>query len=425
MPIINNYNELNISPERKILLELIESALESVQPENVFNKNVKLEGSILSIQDQTYNLDDYSNIYILGFGKGSAKNSKLLEDLLGERLSDGYVIDTSEESFSKIQFTLGTHPVISQQNVDFTLNAMDKLSGLSEKDLVLVVVCGGGSAMFEHPHSINIAQKINAEKLLLKSGADITEMNIVRQHLSDVKGGGLAQILYPAKVATLIFSDVIGNDIKFIASGPTVKNDRTVDDALDVINKYKLSEEINLPREAFIENPRDDKYFVNVTNTIILSNITLLDTLEEKAKEFNISCKRYSDRIKGFAKDVAGELINNAHDKGLLIAAGEATVEVKGNGKGGRNQETTLEALKLIDEDTLFASIASDGWDFTEAAGAIADKYSKGKAQELDLNIDEYLENNDSYSFFEKINSQIKTGRLPSNVADFMIVFKI
>ncbi len=425
MQIIKNYNELNISPERKVLLDLIESALESVQPENVFGKNIRLEENILSIKDQTYNLDDYSNIYILGFGKGSARNSKLLENLLGERLTGGYVIDTQEESFSKIQFTLGTHPVISAQNVDFTLNVMDKLSGLSEKDLVLVVVCGGGSAMFEHPHSISLAQKINAEKLLLKSGADITEMNIVRQHLSDVKGGGLAQILYPAKVTTLIFSDVIGNDIMFIASGPTVKNDRTIDDALEIINKYNLSNEINLPREAFIENPKDDKYFTNVTNTIILSNLTLLDALEEKAKEFNINCKRYSDRLKGFAHEVAIELFSNAPEKGVLIAAGEATVEVKGNGKGGRNQETALEALKLIDENTLFASVASDGWDFTDAAGAIADKFTKQKAHELSLNIDNYLENNDSYSFFEKINSQIKTGRLPSNVADFMILFKI
>lgn len=425
MQIIKNYNELNISPERKVLLDLIESALESVQPENVFGKNIRLEENILSIKDQAYNLDDYSNIYILGFGKGSARNSKLLENLLGERLTGGYVIDTQEESFSKIQFTLGTHPVISAQNVDFTLNVMDKLSGLSEKDLVLVVVCGGGSAMFEHPHSISLAQKINAEKLLLKSGADITEMNIVRQHLSDVKGGGLAQILYPAKVTTLIFSDVIGNDIMFIASGPTVKNDRTIDDALEIINKYNLSNEINLPREAFIENPKDDKYFTNVTNTIILSNLTLLDTLEEKAKEFNISCKRYSDRLKGFAHEVAIELFSNAPEKGILIAAGEATVAVKGNGKGGRNQETALEALKLIDENTLFASVASDGWDFTDAAGAIADKFTKQKAHELSLNIDNYLENNDSYSFFEKINSQIKTGRLPSNVADFMILFKI
>jgi len=437
MPIIKNFDDLNTSADRKILLDLIEESLLSIQPENVFSRNISLENNLLKIKDLTYNLDEYSNIYLLGIGKGAAKNSKLLEELLGEKLTDGYVIDlpatasgalqagTSEEQFSKIKFTLGTHPVISQKNVDFTLNVMDRLSKLSEKDLVLVIVCGGGSAMLEHPHSISLEQKINAEKILLKSGADITEMNIVRQHLSDVKGGGLAQILYPATVATLIYSDVIGNDIHFIASGPTVKNENTIDDALKIINKYNLSDVINLPREAFIENPRDNKYFEKVTNTIVLSNLTVLDTLEEKAKDLGINCIRYSDKVKGMAKDVAGELISALNDKGILIAAGETTVEVKGSGMGGRNQETTLEALKLIDDNTFFVSIGTDGWDFTDAAGAIADKLTKDKANELNLNIDEYLENNDSYNFFAKTNSQIKTGRLPSNVADFMIVFKI
>lgn len=425
MPIIKNYTEQNVSPERKIMLDLIETALESIQPENVFSKNIHLSENILSIKDQSYNLNDYSNIYILGFGKGSARNSRLLEDLLGERLTAGYVIDTAEETFNKIQFTPGTHPVISQQNVDFTLNVIDKLSNLTEKDLVIVVVCGGGSAMFEHPHSLSLEQKINIEKALLKSGADITEMNIVRQHLSDVKGGGLAQILYPSCVATVIYSDVIGNDIRYIASGPTVKNDTQIQNALDIINKYNLSTELNVPREAFINNPHDDKYFQSVKNIILLSNVTVLDSLEEKARELNLNCTRYSDRIKGFAKDVALELIGKLESRGILIAAGETTVQVKGNGKGGRNQQTCLEALKIIDENTLFTSIASDGYDFTESAGAIADRVAKQKAIDQNLNIDEFLENNDSFTFWEKVNSQVITGRLPSNVADFLIVLKV
>ena len=437
MHLIKNYDQLNLSPERKILLDLTEEGLDSIQPENVFSKNISLNENVLKIIDKSYDLNNYSNIYILGFGKGSAKNSKLLEDLLGEKLTAGYVIDlpatasgalqegTSGENFSKIQFTPGDHPLPTETNFKFTENVMVKLSNLSEKDLVLIVICGGGSAMFEHPHSLSLQEKINVEKILLKSGADIKEMNIIRQHLSDVKGGGLAQILYPAHIATLIYSDVIGNDIKYIASGPTVKSDTNIDDAIDIINKYNLSEEIRLPREAFIDNPHDDKYFLNVVNTIVLSNITVLNAIEEKAKELGLNVNKYSDHVKGFAHDVASELINKLTDKGILIAAGETTVEVTGNGKGGRNQETALEALKLIDDSTLFCSISSDGWDFSEAAGAIADKISKQKALAQNLNLDEYLSNNDSFTFFEKLNSQVITGRLPSNVADFMIVFKI
>ncbi len=425
MRLIQNYDDLNITPERKILLDLIETGLQSIQPENVFRKNVRLDGNILTVIDNSYNLDDYSNVYILGFGKGSAKNSKLLESLLGERLTDGYVIDTVEETFSKIKFTLGTHPLPSEENLKFTTNIMDKFSNLTEKDLVLVVVCGGGSSMLVHPHSLSLHEKIEAGKVLLKSGADITEMNIVRQHLSDVKGGGLAQIIYPAHIATLIYSDVIGNDIRYIASGPTVKSDTTIDDAVNILNKYNISEKVSLPREAFINNPRDDKYFINVKNTIVLSNVTLLDAIENKAKELNISCIRYSDKISGDAKSVASELLSNLNEKGILIAAGESTVEVTGKGKGGRNQQTTLEALRLIGDDALFASVGTDGWDFTEAAGAIADKASKQNAQDQNLSIDDYLKNNDSFTFFEKAKSQIITGRLPSNVADFMIVFKV
>ncbi len=424
MSLIKNYDELNQSEDRSILLELIEEGLNSIQPETVFSKNIKFENNILTITDKAYNLDEYSNVYIIGFGKGAARNSKLLEDLLGEKLTTGYVIDAEEEVFSKIKFCLGTHPLPSEQNLKFTENMMLNMSNLSEKDLVLVVICGGGSAMLVHPHSISLEENINVEKVLLKSGADITEINIVRQHLSDVKGGGLAQILYPAHIITLIYSDVIGNDIRYIASGPTVKTDTSIDDAVNIINKYNLSEQINLPREAFIDNPHDDKYFTNVKNTIVLSNSTLLDAVEQKAKSMNINCVRYSDSIKGLPSEVANELVSNLKEKGLLIAAGETTVEVRGNGKGGRNQQTSLEALKIIDDNTLFCSIASDGWDFTDAAGAIADKITKEKALAQNLDIDEYLRNNDSYTFFEKTNSQVKTGRLPSNVADFMLVFK-
>lgn len=422
MGLIKNYDSLNLSEQRRIVLDLIESGLNAIQPEKVFSQNIKFQDNLLSIKDAHYDLSKYKNVHLLGFGKGSAKNSKMLEDLLGDKLTSGYVIDTSEENFSKIKFTLGTHPVISQENIDFTFKIMQNFSNLNKDDLVIIIVCGGGSAMLEHPHSVSIEQKIEIEKSLLKSGADITQMNVIRQHMSDVKGGGLAQILYPATITTLIFSDVPGNDIRYIASGPTVKNDTDIEDAMNLVKQFNIPD---APREIFINNPHDDKYFVNVKNTIVLSNLTALNAIEQKAKELNINCINYSDHIKGFANEVANELVSKIEYPGILIAAGETTVEVKGDGKGGRNQETTLEALKLIDENTLFVSIGTDGYDFTEAAGAIADKIAKRNSLDQDLNIDEYLEKNDSFTFFEKVNSQIITGRLPSNVADFMIVFKM
>lgn len=421
MGIIKNFDQLAITPQRRTLLEIVEAGLSSLDPVENFKKTVKLEGDTLHILDQQFNLNDFENVFLIGFGKGSAKNSKLVEDLLGERLKEGYVIDLVGEDFKKIKFTQGNHPVVSKENVDFTFKVMERFSRMSEKDLVIVVVCGGGSAMFEHPHSVSILQKIEIEQALLKSGADIIEMNKIRQHLSDVKGGGLAQILYPATVVSLINSDVPGNDITYIASGPTVKVDSTIDDAMNLINKFNIP---NVSREYFIDNPRDDKYFEKVKNFIVLSNVTALDAMKSKAESFGIGVKILSDRFEGEARDAAIELLNSADAKGLLLAGGETTVTAKGKGKGGRNQEATLSALIHLPENTIYCSVGSDGWDNSDTAGAIADSETHRKAQEKNMSPQEYLDNNDSYTFFRNLEDYIDTGKLPTNVADLMMVFK-
>lgn len=418
---VQNFDALAITDQRKKLLEVIEAGLLSIQPEENFKKTVGLNGTSLTILDKSYDLSTYDNVFLIGFGKGAAHNSKFLEDLLGDRLTEGYVIDTNQESFSKIKFTLGTHPVVSQQNVDFTFEVMSRFSKMSEKDLVLVVVCGGGSAMFEHPHSVSIEQKIEIEKALLKSGANIIEMNKIRQHLSDVKGGGLAQILYPATVATLIYSDVPGNDMTYIASGPTVKNPSTIDDALELVRRYNIPGAVP---EVFINNPIDEKYFEKVDNHIVLSNLTALNSMRERAESLGISANVYSDKYQGEAREASIKLMEELKEDGMLLAGGETTVTAKGNGKGGRNQEATLSALINLPENTLYCSLASDGWDNSEAAGGIADNETKRKVSESNVNPQEFLDNNDSYTFFQKTGDAIMTGRLPSNVADLMIVYR-
>lgn len=419
--IIKNFDALATTPQRKNLLEIIKVGLSSIQPDEVLRKNFKLENNILTILDKTYDLDNFENIYLIGFGKGSAQNSKIIEDALGGKLKEGYVIDTKEQNFKTIQFSLGTHPVVSQQNVNFTEKVITRFMHATEKDLILVVVCGGGSAMFEHPHSVSIEQKIAIEKALLKSGANIIEMNKIRQHLSDVKGGGLAQILYPATIATLIFSDVPGNDITYIASGPTVKDDTTINDALELIQKFNLPD---VAREAFIDNPKDDKYFRNVSNHIILSNLTALNAMKEKAQELGITTEILTDKLQGEARDVAKDLLSQTPENSLLLAGGETTVTAKGDGKGGRNQEASLSALLNLSNNTIFCSIDSDGWDNSEAAGALCDSETKNKTAGQDISAQEFLDNNDSYTFFEKIGDGIITDRLPSNVADLLLVYK-
>lgn len=421
MGLIKNLQQLSLTPERKILLEIVEAGLYSIQPEANFKKTVKLEGETLTILDTSYNLSSFEHVYLIGFGKGSAKNSKLIENLLGDKLTEGYVIDTKGEDFKKIQFTEGTHPIVSQQNVDFTFNLMDKFSSMTERDIVIVVVCGGGSAMFEHPHSVSLEQKIEIEKALLKSGASIIEMNKIRQHLSDVKGGGLAQILYPATIATLIYSDVPGNDISYIASGPTVKDDTTIDDAMALVHEFQIP---NVNQDMFINNPDDDKYFEKVTNIIVLSNLTALNAMKVKAEEKGLKAEIVSDRFESEARD-AYKKLKSELQTGIILAGGETTVTVHGNGKGGRNQEAALGSLADLGDNEIFVSIDSDGWDNSENAGAIADDLTKKHASDNNLNIAEFLEGNSSFDFFERTGDAIITDRLPSNVADILLLWKL
>lgn len=246
-------------------------------------------------------------------------------------------------------------------------------------------------------------------------------MNKIRQHLSDVKGGGLAQILYPATIATLIYSDVPGNDITYIASGPTVKDDTTIEDAMELVNKFHIPD---ITPEVFINNPHDDKYFEKVQNHIVLSNLTALNAMKEKADSQGIQTRIFSDKFQGEAKDASLQLLSEQQSTGMLFAGGETTVTAKGNGRGGRNQEAVLSALQDISDNTIVTFFDSDGWDNSEAAGALCDTETKRKTEEQNIDSKNFLDNNDSYPFFQTIGDAIMTGRLPSNVADLMIVWK-
>ncbi len=423
---IKNFDKLASTPQRKTVLTLIEEALASIQSENVINSSIEINGDNLVINDQTFDLTNFDRIFLIGFGKGSAKNSKFIEEKLGERLTEGYVIDTNPENFSKIKFTLGTHPLPSSKNEDFTDFVIKRFKevNLTKKDLILVVICGGGSAMLVHPYKISLRKKIEVGKTLLESGANIIEMNTIRQHLSTVKGGGLAEILYPATVASIIFSDVPGNNLSYIASGPTVKDNTTIDDAITLLEKYNLWEKLGLSREDFSENPKEDIYFENVFNILLLSNLTALEAMKKKAEELGITISIYSDKFQGLAKTVGKELIEKTMPNAILLVGGETTVKVTGNGEGGRNQEVVLGALLDIDDKTIFCSFDSDGWDNSDLAGAIGDINTINKARELNIDPQDFLNSDNSLEFFQKTGDGIETGRLPSNVSDLIIVYK-
>lgn len=428
MTLIKNFDALNKTPERKICLELIDSALSSIQPQNVIQKNFSLKENILIIQDKTFNLKDFDRVFLLGFGKGSVGLSKNIENILGNLLTRGYVIDLEHESANwrtKIEFTLGSHPLPSENNLSFTKKTIDRLGSLSARDLVIVVVCGGGSVLFENPYKINLGKLIEVNKSLLLSGATITEVNIVRKHLSMVKGGGLIKPLYPAVIVSVIASDVPGNDLSVVASGPTVQDETTKGEALQILKKYNLLDKLDLSSDDFLETPKENMYFENTSNILLLSNQTALLAMKEKAKELGFEAEIISDKFQTEAKIAGKELIDKAIPSQILLAGGETTVKVlNSNGKGGRNQESVLSAFPYIGERVTIASFDSDGWDNSEFAGAIGDFLTIQKAKEMNINPESFLQENNSFSFFEKIGDGIITGRLPSNVSDLMIVIR-
>lgn len=424
MKYIKNYDSLATNDKRKIVLELVETAFASVAPHEVFKNDFSFENKILKIKDQTFDLNNYERVFLVGFGKGSAGNAKILEEKLGDVITDGWVNDVVEEQFTKLHGVKGTHPLPSQENFDFTNTVLEKLGGLTEKDFVILITCGGGSVLFEAPHKFTLEQMVAVNKALLQSGANITEMNVIRKHLSKVKGGGLAKHLFPATVANLIFSDVPGNDLSVIASGPLVKDKSSLEEAKSIYEKYKLASYKAFTPDDFVETPKDDKYFEKTSNILMLSNLTALNAMEKVIRDKGYIPFVMTDRLQGDAKKLGEQLINETLPGHILIAGGESTVKVTGKGLGGRNQELVLSALPYIKEGTVLATFSTDGWDFYWFCGALADTETQKKVKDMEIDVQSYLADDNSYGFFEHVGDGIQTGKQESNVSDLFIVLK-
>lgn len=430
--IIRNYSDLATSPSRNIVLNAIEEGLSAIQPHNVMENEFSYSDGLMKVKYETFDMGKFDDVYIMGFGKGAAGISKIIEQKMGDRIRGGYVIDVVPQDLERSEFTLGTHPLPSEQNYEFTKNATEKLGSLNERDMVIMPVCGGGSAMLVYPDKISLEKLRDVNKELLRSGTDIYETNTVRKHLSKVKGGGLAKMLYPATVVGMVFSDVPGNDESSIASGPAVMDKTTVDEAWSIVKKYGIDSKTGLSKDDMVETPKDPAYFRKAPNVMVLSNMDALKAMKNyilKKTEYDATI--YTDRFQGEAREAGKRLIEAAKDGTVLLAGGETTVNVKGSGKGGRNQEVALGAMKYMkdldmanDDSTVLASVGSDGWDFEKYAGAIVDMSSVKRAHGRRLDIDDYLDNNDSMSMFDQIGDGIDTGKLPSNVSDLYVVMK-
>ena len=415
---IKNFDELATSENRKLALMIAQTGLDAIDTEKVIYDSVQLKNNILSVNDQSFDLSRFKKIKVVGFGKASCSAALALEKILGSKIKQGSVIGLQKTACNYIQTFSGTHPRPSRLNIVAGKKIFEIANQSDENDLIIAIISGGGSALLCYSESECVQGQILYDAFL-KCGKTIRQINAVRKHLSVLKGGGLAQIAYPATVISLIFSDVPGDNFQDVASGPTYKDESTVEDARKIILENNLGE------FDLIETPKEDKYFEKVYNFILVSNKTAVEAMERKSRELGFATNVVSTELYDQTEVVLKKIFSAKGDNTIVLAAGEPSIEVKNTeGHGGRNFHMGLQAVKeeLLDQNSVFLSFASDGLDNNDGAGVIVDQNIFKKIAELGLNVDDYLSRFDSYSFFEKCGSIIITGPTGANVSDLMIL---
>jgi glycerate 2-kinase len=433
---------------RKQAEEIFKHVILTLDPEQLIKNKVSVRGSTLFVEKEAYDLKNYEHIHVVGGGKACAPMAKAMEEILGDRLDSGIVIVKYNHGLplKKIKTIEASHPIPDLSGQRGTSEILRLLSNSGKKDLIICLISGGGSALLVQPHKEITLQDIQiTSNELLACGATIGEINSVRKHLSAIKGGQLAKASYPSTLVTLMLSDVIGDPMDIIASGPTVPDESTFEDACKVIQKYSLENRIPVSVNKLLENgrtggieetpKRGNRIFVNMQNVIIGSNKIALEAAKKKAIDLGYNTIILSSLVQGESKEAAKFFTAIAKEVYLtespvtkpacIIAGGETTVTIKGNGKGGRNQEFALSAAIEIEgyEGIVVLSGGTDGTDGpTDATGAIVDAHTCKYAREnFYLNPEDYLVRNDSYHFFKKIEQHLITGPTLTNVMDIMI----
>ncbi len=438
----------NLVKLRKHALQIFETGLQAVDPKRVIVRHVTLKNSVLQIGAKRFDLRDYEKIWVVGAGKAVAPMAEALEDLLADRITDGIIVvkDKHGLPLKKIKVREASHPVPDERGVKGTEEILALVEKAAERDLVICLISGGGSALLIAPvQDISLADKQNATKLLLASGATIHEFNTVRKHLSRAKGGRLAQMAYPATLASLILSDVVGDDLDVIASGPTVPDPSTFQDAEKILKHYGIWDQLAPSVDRHIkkgvagqtaDTPKsDDAAFQRCSQVLVGTNLHALQAAAAKAEELGYRSLILSSKVEGEAREVARfysaiakEIRSSKHPMqppACVLCGGETTVTLHGEGRGGRNQEFALAAALAIKgwENVVVLSGGTDGTDGpTDAAGAIADGTSVARARKNGLDPADFLRRNDSYSFFKPLEDLLMTGPTRTNVMDIYML---
>jgi hydroxypyruvate reductase len=439
---------MHVPELRQSARQIFEAAVRAVDPGEAIRRHVVREGTRLTIGRERVDLASVRQIVAVGLGKAGAPMAAAVEEILGDRIARGVVVTKygHVQPTKTIRIHEAGHPVPDDAGIAGAQAVLDHVAGLGPDDVVLVLISGGGSALTPAPVTgITLAEKQALTKALLACGADIREMNTLRKHISRIKGGQLARAAAPARVFTLILSDIVGDPLDAIASGPTVPDPRTYTDALAILDKYRIRQDIPASIRAHLEagatgkvpeTPKpDDPLFARVKSVMVASNIQALEAAKAEAQRLGFQAMILSSFVEGETREIArmhAALALEVRASGhpcrppvCLITGGETTVTLKGKGKGGRNQEFALAAALDVAglPGVVILSAGTDGTDGpTDAAGALADGDTVARAMAAGLSPRTALDGNDAYPFFQRLGDLLITGPTRTNVMDVRLV---
>lgn len=447
-------HSLRSSPWGDNICRVLSAAIHNADAGLSIKNKVSLNANILKVDNQTFDLNTYLRIFVLGVGKAAVPMAKALLEIMENRINFGVVITKdgytgTESSFEQkhIELIQAGHPIPDLRNLAASSRLITFTQNLTSQDLVICLISGGGSSLLTQPsYHLSLKDIQVTTATLLSCGAAISEINTVRKHLDDLKGGSLAKKLFPAGIISLILSDVVGDNLDMVASGPTVADITTYSDARAVLQKYQVWDTVPASVCSHIIDGIEglipetvkpgDPVLDNVHNIIVGNNSQVVQASVQAAKKLEFNAEFLPIMLQGEAsligKTITEQVINqlrsypNTAQPICIVTGGETTVTIKGNGKGGRNQELALGAVKSLStaNSMVLVSLATDGEDGpTDAAGAVATNqtYSLGMAKGLDP-VD-HLQRNDAYNYFNLLGDLIKTGPTLTNVNDLLFFF--
>lgn len=443
-------SSLRAALEGDSITRILAAAIRAVEPGEAVRRAVRREGDFLTVAGRTYDLSAYRLVTLLGIGKASIPMAEALAGILGERLASELVIAkhiaTHPDILPSLPFTVleGGHPVPDERSLLAGRKVIEFISALGPGDLLFCLISGGASALVTAPvEGVSLADVQALTVALLACGARVDEVNALRRRLDRVKGGGIARLANGAAIVSLILSDVVGNPLEAIASGPTAPDPSTRAETLSILEKYSLAgripASIDRALRASPETPKPgDVLFERIQNVVVGSNLTAAQAALKQAEAEGFHPYLLRTDLQGEAREAAFELatlLRQARQTGqpvprpaCIVAGGETTVTVKGNGRGGRNTELALAAVSELADfpGVTLVTLATDGEDGpTEAAGAVVTGETFRRAQGLGLDPVEYLERNDSYPFFERLGDLLKPGPTGTNVNDLTFLFTL